>query len=309
MNHPNRCSPFSPADTVCSSQVDYNIDTKDYTGDYEGAREIFSNTIAQPVTNDTPGYIVLSHDTHADTVFSLTPYMIREAEHWGYELVTVGDCLGDPPENWYRMPAYRPVFPDDPDVEFATSNISTNSISTGRKPFTNAAVETANLTSSHPTLPRFRPRPHPRSPPYSEAERQQAVETAVFFAKLLAILTGSTVISIWVCLGLERITRLRRHTRWGQGSGRSNVTGPWARAQTPPPDYEDLVGRPATTAVEARRVPGSNSSVPTSPSIMMVDMSWVLGPDNRSRQGQEEQADGEVRSRSWRSSWWSRLLK
>lgn len=31
--------------------------------------------------------------------------MIDTAKKLGYQLVTVGDCLGDPPVNWYRDPA------------------------------------------------------------------------------------------------------------------------------------------------------------------------------------------------------------
>jgi hypothetical protein len=57
---------------------------------------------------------VLSHDIHPDTVYSLTPFMISEAESQSYQMVTVGECLGDPERNWYRMPDNDFVFPDVP---------------------------------------------------------------------------------------------------------------------------------------------------------------------------------------------------
>jgi hypothetical protein len=33
---------------------------------------------------------------------NLTEYMLSTLTQLGYKAVTVGDCLGDPKENWYR---------------------------------------------------------------------------------------------------------------------------------------------------------------------------------------------------------------
>lgn len=45
---------------------------------------------------------MLSHDVWDGTVHGFAQFMIDEARNAGFELVTMGDCLGDPAENWYR---------------------------------------------------------------------------------------------------------------------------------------------------------------------------------------------------------------
>jgi len=37
-------------------------------------------------------------------VHGFVQYMIDQARKLGYQLTTLGDCLGDPPSNWYRDP-------------------------------------------------------------------------------------------------------------------------------------------------------------------------------------------------------------
>ncbi|KAI0132787.1 carbohydrate esterase family 4 protein [Xylariales sp. AK1849] len=83
--------------------VNFNIDTKDYLGDYAEARTTFSSALdsADPAQE---GFIGLAHDIHAESVHILSQYMIDEAKNHGYELVTLGECLGDPVEDWYREP-------------------------------------------------------------------------------------------------------------------------------------------------------------------------------------------------------------
>jgi hypothetical protein len=44
------------------------------------------------------------HDIHQDTVNILVPWVIDQVRTFGYQTVTVGECLGDPAENWYRDP-------------------------------------------------------------------------------------------------------------------------------------------------------------------------------------------------------------
>ncbi|KAF7548853.1 hypothetical protein G7Z17_g6784 [Cylindrodendrum hubeiense] len=81
-----------------------NLDTKDYENDspdlIQASKDRFSAGLS-----DTPsgnGYIILAHDVHEQTVTNLTAYMITTAQDRGYKIVTVGACLGDPEENWYR---------------------------------------------------------------------------------------------------------------------------------------------------------------------------------------------------------------
>lgn len=84
--------------------ISTNVDTKDYMFDdpslIEQSKKRFRDGVSEsPAEN---GYIVLAHDVHYQTVATLTAYMVDLARKRGYRLVTVGECLGDPKENWYR---------------------------------------------------------------------------------------------------------------------------------------------------------------------------------------------------------------
>ena len=48
-------------------------------------------------------HIVLSHDIHEQTAHVLVDFMLETLADYGYRAVTVGECLGDPSENWYRQ--------------------------------------------------------------------------------------------------------------------------------------------------------------------------------------------------------------
>lgn len=79
-----------------------DVDTRDWAGDYDAARRTFLDALAQGAGGG--GKIVLAHDIREQTVHELAEFMIREATERGYELVTLGECLGDGRENWYRNP-------------------------------------------------------------------------------------------------------------------------------------------------------------------------------------------------------------
>ncbi|PYI03389.1 glycoside hydrolase/deacetylase [Aspergillus sclerotiicarbonarius CBS 121057] len=75
-----------------------SVDTKDFENNdpwliYESVRRFVDGV-------DAGGSIVLAHDTHAQTVFTLTRAMLEEIARRGLFVTTVADCLGDP--IWYR---------------------------------------------------------------------------------------------------------------------------------------------------------------------------------------------------------------
>lgn len=94
-----------------------SIDTKDYENN---SPELISRSFEKfRAELNAGGTIVLSHDVHEQTVYSLTRMMLEEIFERGLQrmsspgssclvmilmdtAVTVGDCLGDPQENWYR---------------------------------------------------------------------------------------------------------------------------------------------------------------------------------------------------------------
>lgn len=50
----------------------------------------------------TDSLLTLEHDALYQTVFNLTDYLFTTMREKGWRAVTVGECLGDPEENWYR---------------------------------------------------------------------------------------------------------------------------------------------------------------------------------------------------------------
>ena len=91
--------------------VSTNLDTKDYANN---SPELIGNsqrTFDQFTASD-PGsvsYIVLNHDVHRETAYTLAEYEIRRLQSRGYRPVTTGECLGDDRANWYRS-VPRPQF-------------------------------------------------------------------------------------------------------------------------------------------------------------------------------------------------------
>lgn len=89
--------------------ISTNLDTKDYENDdpvlIQKSKDKFFSMQSSDETDHS--YIVLAHDVHYQTVVTLAKYMIETSRERGYKLVTVGECLGDPPENWYRLAPSR----------------------------------------------------------------------------------------------------------------------------------------------------------------------------------------------------------
>ncbi|KAI1947414.1 hypothetical protein LOZ57_003141 [Ophidiomyces ophidiicola] len=80
--------------------IDANVDTKDFEHNTpEGVPESMRLFKAEL---DAGGSISLSHDVHQTTVQLLAQQMLDEVKARGLRPVTVGECLGDPKENWYR---------------------------------------------------------------------------------------------------------------------------------------------------------------------------------------------------------------
>jgi peptidoglycan/xylan/chitin deacetylase (PgdA/CDA1 family) len=91
--------------------VNANLDTNDWRGDYDASRQAFSEALQQGQWDG--GKIVLAHDTHERTVHELAAYMIEQARDAGFRLVTVGECMGDSRENWYRSPNTGEAYSSD----------------------------------------------------------------------------------------------------------------------------------------------------------------------------------------------------
>ncbi|KAK3939044.1 hypothetical protein QBC46DRAFT_316660 [Diplogelasinospora grovesii] len=83
--------------------TNYDIDTRDWQGDYTYAQNVYTNILSQH-SPASSSWISIEHDIKDKTVHGFVQYMIDQARQLGYQLVTVGECLGDPQANWYRDP-------------------------------------------------------------------------------------------------------------------------------------------------------------------------------------------------------------
>lgn len=94
----------------------YDIDTSDYKNDspnlIQHSKDVFDLALSggKPTTNS---WLVIAHDAHEQTVHNLTEHMLKTMARLGYRPVTVGDCLRDPRENWYRNDNRWPGLKDD----------------------------------------------------------------------------------------------------------------------------------------------------------------------------------------------------
>lgn len=80
--------------------ITLDVDTRDWAGDYDAAEQNFLATLGW----GSDSKLVLAHDIHERTVYEFAEWMIDTAKERGYKLVTVGECLGDSKDNWYRSP-------------------------------------------------------------------------------------------------------------------------------------------------------------------------------------------------------------
>ncbi|KAJ5647760.1 hypothetical protein N7490_004132, partial [Penicillium lividum] len=83
----------------------YDVDTDDYKNDnpdlIQKSKDIFDKALSSgnPASHS---WLIIGHDAHEQTVHNLTEHMLQTMKRLGYRPVTVGECLQDPREMWYR---------------------------------------------------------------------------------------------------------------------------------------------------------------------------------------------------------------
>lgn len=85
----------------------FDVDTDDYEHDdptlIQDSKNWFKGNITKGgATAKNSQWLEIGHDIHEQTAYNLTDYMLNTLTGLGYKAVTVGECLGDPKENWYR---------------------------------------------------------------------------------------------------------------------------------------------------------------------------------------------------------------
>ncbi|PHH71525.1 hypothetical protein CDD80_5221 [Ophiocordyceps camponoti-rufipedis] len=81
--------------------IQADVDTKDFGLKTEDVIQTAVDNFKQGL--DRNGSISLMHDVNGPTVSTLVPKALELLKAKGKKLVTVGECLGDPPHNWYRV--------------------------------------------------------------------------------------------------------------------------------------------------------------------------------------------------------------
>jgi len=124
------------ADSGCRSDmstmgyhiVEYTVDTYDFDNITPETYPMSQSNVTAAFDGSdsaTDDYIVYSHDTHPLTVRNLTEYMIDTIGGLGYKFATIGDCLGDPKENWYRDPTTGKA--TEPVIKHTASSLGSSS--------------------------------------------------------------------------------------------------------------------------------------------------------------------------------------
>lgn len=108
--------PFSECNNTCSSILKtwgyhstfFDTDTDDYDQDSPDLIQNSKNNVMDAVQQygtdpSESNFLIIAHDIQYQTVYNLTAFIIEYMQQQGFGLpVTVGQCLGDPEENWYR---------------------------------------------------------------------------------------------------------------------------------------------------------------------------------------------------------------
>ena len=111
--------PYSQCDAPSGCQADlkalgyhriyFDLDTQDYLNplptQIQNSKDIVAAALANTASLGITDYLSIQHDIVQQSVANLTSYYYGLIQANGWKGVTAGECLGDPPENWYRTPA------------------------------------------------------------------------------------------------------------------------------------------------------------------------------------------------------------
>jgi hypothetical protein len=102
--------PYSSCTAACTAFLKragyhityFDLDTEDYL--HPDAIQISEAYVAGNLTLPNKEWLVIGHDIIQQESYRLTEYMLQHFQRKGFRMVTVGECVGDPPANWYRYP-------------------------------------------------------------------------------------------------------------------------------------------------------------------------------------------------------------
>ncbi|KAK2736107.1 chitin binding protein [Colletotrichum kahawae] len=136
--------PYSICGSECQGQMAdlgyhitfFDLDTQGYLHTDPSQIGVSVNLWDQAMLAKTPcngSYLHIEHDIHQQIAQVLTPHILDSVVANGWKAVTVGECLGDPVENWYRRgnPGYNFNITAVSPTACSSTATSTHGFSTG----------------------------------------------------------------------------------------------------------------------------------------------------------------------------------
>ncbi|KAF6825584.1 Chitin deacetylase-like protein 9 [Colletotrichum musicola] len=153
--------PYSICGAECQGQMSdlgyhitfFDLDTQGYLHTDPSQIGFSVNLWDQAMLAKSPcngSYLHIEHDIHQQIATTFTNHMLDSIVANGWRAVTVGECLGDPPANWYRRTNYAYNFnitAVTPPVCSSTPT-STGASSTGASPSSSALPTSTAITVS-----------------------------------------------------------------------------------------------------------------------------------------------------------------
>ncbi|KAK9770707.1 hypothetical protein SCAR479_12596 [Seiridium cardinale] len=129
--------------------VYFDLDTQDYLHDSPELIQTSKDIVDDFFEGKSPSNfdaLAIGHDIHYQTVYNLTEYMLKEIQSLNYTAVTVGECLGDPVENWYRIDSSTSLI-----VSSATASPTSTSVATAISSVVTINTSTTAAATSIPS--------------------------------------------------------------------------------------------------------------------------------------------------------------
>ncbi|KAK1726336.1 polysaccharide deacetylase [Colletotrichum acutatum] len=140
--------PYSACDATCEGYLNdlgyhityFNLDTEGYLHDsadlIQDSKDIWDENVEGKDVATTK-WLQIEHDPVYQSVYNLTDHMLESLFRNGFKSVTVGECLDDPQENWYRSVGDAPP-----------SSGTTTRVATGSATSSSVAAPTGTLPAS-----------------------------------------------------------------------------------------------------------------------------------------------------------------
>ncbi|CAF9907307.1 MAG: hypothetical protein GOMPHAMPRED_005074 [Gomphillus americanus] len=148
------CTPASGCTTDMQAlgyhRTFFDLDTQDYLNNDATLIRNSKNIVNWALGNASQGsdYLSIQHDIDFQSVTNLSSYYFELIRAKGWTGVTVGQCLGDPETNWYRIPGTGQAAPVSLSVASPSSSSTSVSSSTS---FASAITSSSTITPSTAT--------------------------------------------------------------------------------------------------------------------------------------------------------------